>query len=202
MLPNNAAHATLRYRDDPNGSSSGASFVVFGKPDGTAVELSDVEVGTGGFVINGVSADDLSGRSVSRAGDVNGDGFDDLIVRAPFDDPNGSASGASFVVLGGDFSGAATQVGIIGDDPLISTAGADVLFGGTGNDTIEGNGGDDRANGARGTTSSSRPARAVNSRSPTSRAGSVRAISSTCRRSPSPTLPPPPRRQVPVTETP
>jgi hypothetical protein len=90
------------HSDDPNGNSSGASFVVFGKADGTAtaVELSDIESGSGGFVINGVSANNHSGFSVSGAGDVNGDGFDDLIVGAPYDDPNGSASGASFVVFG------------------------------------------------------------------------------------------------------
>ena len=71
---------------DPNdGTFSGASFVVFGKTDGSAVDLSDVESdGTaGGFAINGVAAYDESGRSVSSAGDVNGDGFDDLIVGAP-----------------------------------------------------------------------------------------------------------------------
>jgi hypothetical protein len=37
---------------------------------------------TGGFVINGESENDYSGRSVSSAGDVNGDGLDDLIVGA------------------------------------------------------------------------------------------------------------------------
>ena len=66
------------------------------------VELSDIEDSDnpGGFVINGVSANDESGRSVSSAGDVNGDGFDDVIVGAPFDDPNGNNnSGASFVVV-------------------------------------------------------------------------------------------------------
>jgi len=84
--------------DDPNGPASGASFVVFGKADGTIVELADIEAGTGGFVINGVSMGDSSGRSVSGAGDVNGDGFDDLIVGARADDPNGFNSGASFVL--------------------------------------------------------------------------------------------------------
>ena len=88
------------YRDDPNGDNSGASFVVFGKTDGTAVELSSVESGNGGFVINGVSAYDSSGGSVSSAGDVNGDGLADLIVGASSDDPNGENSGASFVVFG------------------------------------------------------------------------------------------------------
>ncbi|MCF6253837.1 MAG: FG-GAP-like repeat-containing protein, partial [Thiomicrorhabdus sp.] len=85
--------------DDPNGNNSGASFVVFGKTNGSVLELSSIEQGDGGFVINGISSSS-SGRSVSNAGDVNGDGLADLIVAAVGDDPNGSLSGASFVVFG------------------------------------------------------------------------------------------------------
>ncbi|MCH8242598.1 MAG: FG-GAP repeat protein, partial [Planctomycetes bacterium] len=97
------------FDDDPNGSVSGASFVVFGKTDGTAVELSAVEAGTGGFVINGVSAGDRSGFSVSSAGDVNGDGFDDLIIGSRYADAYGySNSGAAYVVFGTDQSLTAT----------------------------------------------------------------------------------------------
>jgi hypothetical protein len=55
---------------------------VFGKQDNTAINLSAIAAGTGGFVVNGESANDYSGRSVSSAGDVNGDGLDDLIVGA------------------------------------------------------------------------------------------------------------------------
>jgi hypothetical protein len=61
---------------------AGKSYVVFGKQDNTdAIELSAIAAGTstGGFVINGESAGDESGYSVSSAGDVNGDGLDDLI---------------------------------------------------------------------------------------------------------------------------
>ncbi|MDA9159314.1 flagellin, partial [Rhodobacteraceae bacterium] len=90
------------WGDDPNGWNSGASTVVFGKADGTAIELSDIESSSnsGGFVINGASFGDISGWSVSGAGDVNGDGLDDLIVGAYNDDPNGVNSGSSTVVFG------------------------------------------------------------------------------------------------------
>jgi Ca2+-binding RTX toxin-like protein len=97
-----------------------------------------------------VSANDYSGFSVSSAGDVNGDGFDDLIVGAYRSDPNGNESGASFVVFGGDFSGAATHVGTVGDDTLTGTAANDVIFAGTGNDTLDGGGGTDRLSGGAG----------------------------------------------------
>ena len=44
---------------------------------------------------------DRSGAAVSTAGDVNGDGIDDLLIGASCADPNGSYSGASYVVFGG-----------------------------------------------------------------------------------------------------
>jgi hypothetical protein len=60
--------------------TAGKSYVVFGKKDSTAIDLSAIASGTGGFVINGEHAGDWSGISVSTAGDVNGDGLDDLII--------------------------------------------------------------------------------------------------------------------------
>jgi Ca2+-binding RTX toxin-like protein len=124
--------------------------VVFGKTDGTSVELSAIANGTGGFVIIGAAAGDRSGRSVSSAGDVNGDGFDDLIVGAPEADPNGGDSGASYVVFGGNFTGAVTQVGTTGNDTLSGTTAPDIIFGGLGNDVITSNGGNDRLAGGPG----------------------------------------------------
>jgi uncharacterized repeat protein (TIGR02059 family) len=86
---------------DPNGSNSGASYVVFGKASGfaSAVDLSGLD-GTTGFRLNGAAADDTSGVPVAAAGDVNGDGYADLIVAAASADPNGSNSGSTYVVFG------------------------------------------------------------------------------------------------------
>ncbi|MEG4147553.1 Ig-like domain-containing protein [Microcoleus sp. Pol12B5] len=90
-----------RYADG-NGINSGQSYVVFGSNSGFAagLDLSTLN-GSNGFAINGIAAYDGSGSSVSSAGDVNGDGFDDLIIGANGADPNGiDAAGQSYVVFG------------------------------------------------------------------------------------------------------
>jgi hypothetical protein len=66
----------------------GKSYVVFGKIDNTAINLSAISSGTGGFVIIGENAGDNSGNPVSTAGDVNGDGLDVLIVGASGANPS------------------------------------------------------------------------------------------------------------------
>ena len=136
--------------DDPNDERSGASFVVYGKTSGDVVELSDIQKSNGGFVINGVGEDDSSGWSVSGAGDVNGDGFADLIIGAPFDSPNGASSGASFVVFGGNFTQSVTEVGTTAGETLTGTTGNDIIFAGAGDDTINGTSGVDRLSGGDG----------------------------------------------------
>jgi Ca2+-binding RTX toxin-like protein len=91
------------YNADPNGiTNAGQSYVVFGSNSGFGVSfnLSDLN-GSNGFAINGIAANDFSGSSVSSAGDVNGDGIDDLIIGARRAGPNGiSDAGQSYVVFG------------------------------------------------------------------------------------------------------
>jgi Ca2+-binding RTX toxin-like protein len=88
---------------DPDGrSSAGESYVVFGRTGGFPANA-DIRTldGAVGFRMDGVSRGDQAGFSVSAAGDVNGDGFDDLVVGAPDADPGGRAeAGASYVVYG------------------------------------------------------------------------------------------------------
>ncbi len=88
------------YGADINGDTSGRSYVVFGKPSTTPVDLKQVVVGVGGFVIDGELEFDQAGAAVAGAGDVNGDGLADLLVGAPLADPSGNDSGRAYVVFG------------------------------------------------------------------------------------------------------
>src|SRR5262249_51524542 len=122
---------------------AGTSYVVFGKASGFGAHIDLPSLsGAGGFHIDGETFGDLTGTSVAGAGDVNGDGFDDLLIGAnsgtyvvfgkaggftnlnlsALDGSNGfQVSGeAASDVSGGDFNGdgfADLIIGAIGADP-------------------------------------------------------------------------------------
>lgn len=131
------------YNSDPNGPSSGCTYVVFGRPDGSRPNLRELEAGIGGFVLDGRAAGEESGWSVAGIGDTNGDGFADLIVGARNANANGSWSGRIHVVFGGDFSLAARYRGTPMDDVFSGTPLAESVIGGRGNDVLVGGGGAD-----------------------------------------------------------
>ena len=100
------------YRQDDcatRGGAAGAAYVM-GGPFSSATTLDDAAT-----KVLGISAYDYAAGSVSGAGDVDGDGRDDLLVGAYGEDSAGASAGAAYVVYGGG----------TGD---VSLASADAMF--------------------------------------------------------------------------
>lgn len=86
-------------------AGAGAVYVVFGRKTTSAndlpllVDLAKLD-GTNGFRIGGLSGGDQCGRSLATA-DLNADRIADLIIGAPFADPNAdNAAGSTYVIFG------------------------------------------------------------------------------------------------------
>lgn len=81
-------------RNDTVARNAGAAFVVETDGDGGTVRLGTTTA------LLGAAAGDRAGYSVSAANDVDGDGVDDVVVGAPFNDSGGTASGAAYIAYG------------------------------------------------------------------------------------------------------
>lgn len=135
------------------GVSRGETYLVYGKADWSETPALDLAAldGSNGFTLLGKDIGDGTGFSVSSAGDLNGDGFADLVIGAPGADKEGGFDeGVSYVVFGGNFAGTATHVGTAQDDTLLGTMAAETFVGGTGDDTLIGKGGADSFQGGAG----------------------------------------------------
>jgi len=123
------------YGADPGGGvAAGESYLIFGRGSG---DWDDIDLDTDGSAdpdgvvrIFGDNEGDQSGQSVSAAGDVNGDGYDDFLIGAYAADPDGRTdAGETYLVFGrtranwddidldtGTGAGPAGVVRILGDD--------------------------------------------------------------------------------------
>ncbi len=150
---------------------AGVAYLVFGQENGFSATL-DLQTldGSSGYRLIGEDKYDRAGQSVAIAGDVNNDGFDDLLIGASGTDANDlSQSGSAYLVYGGS---ALTQLDVLdetqdgtiylantpailgagfGDDTIMGTPLSDLLLGSSGNDTLRGGQGEDTLNGGSGT---------------------------------------------------
>jgi uncharacterized protein (TIGR03382 family) len=81
------------------GADSGAAYLIWGRASTSGGSLSSADVTLVGDV-----AGDQAGYRVRRAGDIDGDDLDDLLVGAFANDGGGTSSGAIYVVRGDDVS--------------------------------------------------------------------------------------------------
>ena len=86
-------------QNDSDGADAGLTYVLYG---GSAIGATDLAALTPqqGFAIRGEAAGDYAGYNVFAAGDVNADGFDDMIIGAPYNDAGGADAGAAYVLFG------------------------------------------------------------------------------------------------------
>ena len=97
---NNDGYADIligAYKNSESGSFTGQTYLILGNSSGwsTDMKLSEADasfIGEGGY--------DTSGYSVSDAGDVNRDGFDDIIIGAIGADEGGTDSGKTYLIFG------------------------------------------------------------------------------------------------------
>jgi len=136
------------YGAGPGGTiSAGETYLVFGAAvpatPSAVLDLSALDC-SNGMVFEGTSNVDESGRTVSAAGDINGDGYADILIGAPQADPGGNSNaGTAYVLYGGNCSGAVQLEGTSADETLTGSGAADKIVAGAGDDTLEGRGGAD-----------------------------------------------------------
>ncbi len=100
------------HYNDAGGAEAGRAYVYFGGPGADAVA---------DWILTGEAAADYFGLSVGTAGDVNGDGYDDVVVGAYGNDAGGSGAGRAYVFFGG------TSPDTVADMTLTGAAASDAF---------------------------------------------------------------------------
>jgi len=85
-----------------------------GTPIPLNIDLFYTTPGEDGFKLVGEAEDDNAGYSVAGIGDINGDGFDDLLIGAPENDEGGDNAGASYLVFGSNTPPSAIDLSNLG----------------------------------------------------------------------------------------
>lgn len=110
------------YRNDDGGTDAGAVYILLGSPN-LAADIRMDGAGADSTVIgkSPTDTDTLLGYGVGGGGDINGDGFDDAVMGAFFNDDEATDAGAVYILYGAasltntyDLDGTGVSVTIVG----------------------------------------------------------------------------------------
>ena len=102
---------------------AGETYVIFSSsaPPATVDLKTQADI-----TVCGAAAEDFSGWAVA-SGDVNGDGYDDVIIGAPFADAGGKENaGETYVIFGSSFSSSPYTIDLSTDSADITICGTDI----------------------------------------------------------------------------
>ena len=92
------------YNDDSH-SNAGKAYVILGSSLGSS---STIDLSTADYSFLGERVNDNAGFSVSSAGDVDADGFDDLLIGAYKNSDGGLKAGKAYLILGSSLGSTST----------------------------------------------------------------------------------------------
>ncbi len=101
--------------NDDGGDRAGKAYLMLGSSLGTD---STIDLSNADYSFAGENLDDFLGKNVSWAGDVDGDGLDDILLAAPGNDDGGTSAGKVYLILASS----------LGTDSAFDLANADYSF--------------------------------------------------------------------------
>ena len=110
------------------GTGAGQTYLIFGRRTGWSMSTSLAD-SNASFI--GEHQDDRSGMAVAGAGDLNGDGYNDIMISAPQNDEAGDNSGEVYLIFGKP-SGWTMDFNLENADISFIGAGVDYEYCGTG----------------------------------------------------------------------
>lgn len=88
----------------PKANGTGEAYIFYSSAITPLLSGTDITSASSGKTLSGEASGDQFGYSLAIAGDINGDGYADLIIGAPYADGNGNDSGKVYIYYGGSSS--------------------------------------------------------------------------------------------------
>jgi len=128
------------YENDEAGQGAGQAYLIMGKHSGWAHGVS-LDQADASFL--GEAPDDGAGFQVAGAGDVNADGFYDLLVGSPWNAEGGGDAGQAYLIFGRSHGWSPDTDLALADASVIGEFAGDYLFCVAGAGDVNGDGYDD-----------------------------------------------------------